>query len=278
MHKECASQRARKFINALLPAISVFLIGSQAHALNGYTRVTSCPNCASSAEFAAHAVAQAQTLVKTGTYAVLSQNYDRTAYVRVSGTIKTKIREGLPESELVDAVGVVIDMEGGTITSEAQFDQLDQVLFGVKRSNPITVKVPTDYAFSFISNLDEEIIPGIGQALFLKGINPASIAAGTVITVTFDDGTSAQYVKASATATYQWTWNGVAHNAQGKRINRDGSLRNNPNTGGVGGGEARSTRGANTFRLLGGSSCGASGSISQNGVTFQNYVYNYLPC
>ena len=236
MHTEFASRRQCQFINVALLALFIFLIGPQAHALNGYIRVTACPNCSTSAQFAAHAVIQATTLVRTGTYAVMSQNYDRTAYVRVTGTIKTKIREGLPESELVDAVGVVIDTEGGAVTSDTQFDQLDQVLFGVNRSNPITVRVPSNYAVSFIGNIDEEIVPGIGQGLILKAINPASIAAGTVITVTFEDGTTAQYVKASATATYQWTWNGVAHNAQGQRINRDGSLKSKPNSGGAGGG------------------------------------------
>ncbi len=78
--------------------------------------------------------------------------------------------------------------------------------------------------------------PGIGQALFQMGINPAQIPVGTVITVTFSDGTTAQYVKQSATATYQWLWNGIAHNKAGQLINRAGGVISNPNTAGTGGG------------------------------------------
>lgn len=163
--------------------------------------------------------------------------------------------------------------------SDTQLDQIEQVVFGVKRSNPIIVRMPSNYATSFSGSLDEEIIPGIGQGLIAMGINPAFIEVGTVITVKFDDGTTAQYVKMSPMSTYQWTWNGVAHNAQGKRINRNGSLVGNPNSGGAGGGEARSTRGANTFRMMGSGQCGAAGSISDgNNAVLLNYTYNYLPC
>ena len=98
------------------------------------------------------------------------------------------------------------------------------------------VNEPDEYAGSFINSTEEEVVPGIGAALLAKGIDPGSIAVGTLITVTFSDGTTAQYIKASSTSSYQWTWTGVAHNKAGQLIRRDGSVIANPNTTGDGGG------------------------------------------
>ncbi|HTV94781.1 MAG TPA: hypothetical protein VME42_02235 [Steroidobacteraceae bacterium] len=135
-----------------------------------------------------------------------------------------------------------IDGTGNSISGESEsaqelfYNTFDQSLFGANRSIPTAVNEPDSYAASFINSNDEEVVPGIGYALILMGINQGSIPTGTVITVTFSDGTTAQYVKASPTATYQWTWNGTAHNKKGQLIDRAGGLIQNPNTAGLGSG------------------------------------------
>lgn len=196
-----------------------------------------------------------------GTYVVMSQDYARTAFVQVTGTVKTRMREGLPETYLANVVGTPVNSSGGPVASDDEFDQLDGVMFGASRTTTITgVVVPSNYAASFIGSLEEEVVPGIGQGVVAKGINPGSIPVGTVITVTFSDGTTAQYVKASNFSTYQWVWNGVAHDAQGRRIDRSGAPVGNSNRGDNGGGEGRNVRNGNTFYIRGAGigTCGAA--------------------
>jgi hypothetical protein len=174
---------------------------------------------------------------------------------------------------------VPIDSTGASIAGETESSQeafyiaLDQTLFGANRGNPTTLNMPENYSVSFIGSEDGETSPGIGQALFLVGINPAEIPVGTVITVTFSDGTTAQFVKQSATATYQWLWNGVAHNKAGQRINRAGGVIANPNTAGAGGGSGTAPvwgSGAGSGWVFGGENyCYFSGYVTMpDGSTF----------
>jgi hypothetical protein len=107
-----------------------------------------------------------------------------------------------------------------------------------------------------------------------------TIPVGTTITVKFDDGTSAQYVKVSAYSTYQWTWNGIAHNKKGQKMLRNGSVPTNPNSGGTGGGNIQTTGfGAGSgwsFGVAGFGSCTSITTITVNG---DNTDYMYVhPC
>src|SRR5262249_29726460 len=138
--------------------------------------------------------------------------------------------------------GTPIDDSGNSLAGESEsaqegfYQTFDQTTFGVSRSFPTKVTMPDEYSGSFINSSPEETSPGIGRALGLMGINPGNIPVGTTITVEFEDGTTAQYIKQSATATYQWLWNGVAHNKAGQRIDLHGNVIGNPNTAGTGGG------------------------------------------
>src|SRR5207237_8014892 len=81
---------------------------------------------------------------------------------------------------------------------------------------------------------DDRDGPASARAMLLLVIDQASIPLGAVITGKFHDGTTAQYVKQSDFATYQWIWNGVANDKNGHRIYRNGTLVGNSNTSGTG--------------------------------------------
>jgi hypothetical protein len=274
-------------MGALGAGVSLLLslsCGYSARAANGFTHVSVC-NCATTADFTAaaktisasnHPSANFNTPV-TATYTVVSATTTRTAYIQVSGELVYSL-QGHSVTWVVSAA-VPVDSTGASIASETESSQesfygaLDQTLFGANRGAPTTLNMPDDYAASFINSDDGETSPGIGQALILAGINPASIPINTVITVTFSDGTTAQFVKQSATATYQWLWNGVAHNKAGQRINRSGNVISNPNTAGVGGGSGSAPvwgNGSGSYWYFGGGSdCFFSGSVTlPDGSTF----------
>jgi hypothetical protein len=240
-------------------------------------------SCATTADFVAaaqttatsnHPPAAAGTIV--GTYVLISTTTPRTAYIQVSfqGVFS------LPTHEYhwVQIGAVPIDSTGTSIASETESSQesfygaLDQTLFGANRAAPTTITMPSNYSASFIGSEDGETSPGIGYALFLMGINPAEIPVGTTITVTFtSDGTTAQFVKQSATATYQWLWNGIAHNKAGQRINRAGGVISNPNTAGLGGGSGTAPvwNPGSSWVFTGGNDCFFSGYVTlPDGSTF----------
>lgn len=53
--------------------------------------------------------------------------------------------------------------------------------------------------------------------------------------VKFPDGTKVQFIKIAG-GSFIWEWTGLAWDANGRPIRRDGSLINNPNTAGIGAG------------------------------------------
>lgn len=110
----------------------------------------------------------------------------------------------------------------------------------MNRTAPKQVNEPDTYAVSIINSDDSEVGPGIDVAL--AHLDPPIVSSmiqdGTVLTVVFSDGTTAQFVKIDGDMSSHWQWNGIAHNKKGQLIHRDGSLVNNPNTTGTGGGNA----------------------------------------
>jgi hypothetical protein len=226
-----------KRVWAIALGIVLFISYKPAVALNGYTNVSIC-NCTTTTNFAAAAKNQSSRLGQGGTYIVVSSSNASTAYMSVTGKYLNYPKDPVwaPVSATpVDSSGnsLVGESEG---TLEAYYAATDQVIFGANRSAPTAINEPEDYASSFVGSEEGEVVPGIGQALLQLGINPAEIPIGTVITVKFSDGTTAQYVKQSLTSTYQWLWNGIVHNKTGQLINRSGGLISNANTAGAGGG------------------------------------------
>jgi hypothetical protein len=230
-------------IKTVLPAIAgIFLAwmcsADAAYALNGPSVVLSCNSCKTTADFTNAAAGAAVANQSRGAYYVVSLFQASSAFVQVAGHFY--MNNGEETWVLVSATP--IDAGGNSLAgnsesaNESYFASLDQVLFGANRSQPTTVNEPSDYAGSFINSDESEVVPGIGYALIHMDIDPAVFPAGTLITVKFSDGTTAQYIKASAGATYQWTWTGIAHNAKGQLIDRSGNLILNPNTTGTGAG------------------------------------------
>jgi hypothetical protein len=239
--RQAAWPAAARKIQPVAAGVALLWI-SGAHpvfAANGYHYVMACSSCQTTGDYLLAAESEAISQQNSGHYQVVSFSQASTAYIHV--ILKMVANGGEPIWTLQSATPV--DSSGNSLAgnseadNESYFASLDQVIFGASRNEPQSINEPTAYSSSFINSTEEEVAPGIGYAFGQLGINPGSIAVGTVITVKFDDGTTAQYVKLSALNTYQWSWNGIAHNKDGKLIHRDGTLVVNPNTAGGGGGD-----------------------------------------
>jgi hypothetical protein len=228
---------------ALIAAATFFLTlcpDGTVHALNGFTYVAGCTSCKTSSDFVAQAAIVAKAERTSGTYTVVSFANPETAYVKVTGILGIN---GEDRQVFIITSAVPVDSSGNSLAGESEasqeafFGTLDSTIFGVNRGNPISVNEPYVYASSFVNSDDAEVGPGIDQALLDKGILWSSLPDGTVITVVFTDGTSAQFYLENNSSSDHWIWNGTAHNQQGQPINRNGIVLSNPNSSGGGGGD-----------------------------------------
>jgi hypothetical protein len=285
------TQQAKKAA-VLAAGIMVGCIGisSSANAANGFTNIATCTNCQTTADFNSAAASQALALASPGTYVVVSSNFASTSYVSVTGTLRLSGSGFGGGSHLVltNIATTPVDATGASIASLSEADQeslyhtIDMSLFGTNRKQPFKgVHEPTQYASSFIGYDESEVVPGIGAALILMGINQNAFSPGDMITVTFDDGTSAEFVKNASTATYQWSWTGKAWDKNGNPIDRSGNLVANPNTSGNGGGSfAGSGNGGGLafgFALAGFGACFTDTTVTIDGVQVA-YEAHYVPC
>lgn len=279
--KSRRSSYAKKALSALSGGMFALAV-NPASALNGDIDVLSCA-CQTTSQFSAAAVQESNYNGWGGSYMVVSSTVGSSALMQVHG--KHLIDKNGNDYWLASSADP-LDDAGNSLAGQSEsaqesyYQTFDQTTFGVNRSAPTKVNEPPDYAGSFINSSEEEVIPGTGNALIHMGINPASIQPGTVITVVFEDGTTAQYVKVSNTATYQWTWNGIAHDKAGHRINRNGTLVSNPNTAGSGSGHAQVTGfGSGSrwgFGVAGAPTCTFITTITVNGAG-TDYMYVH-PC
>jgi hypothetical protein len=181
-----------------------------------------------------------------------------------------------------------VDINGNSIAGqseavlESDYYLIDVGLFGTSRSKPIYLNVSSQYAGSIINSDDAEVGPGIDQALYNSGVNWAELPAGATVTVTFSDGTKAQFYK-SGNMSYHWIWNGVAFDKNGSKINRQGQL-TKPNTSGTGAGLANvdgvggKSGGSNyTFGLTTVPNCEVVITVGDGGITFGDFHY-VVPC
>ena len=101
------------------------------------------------------------------------------------------------------------------------------------------VNVPdVDYS-SFVCNCDlEEMGAQVANWITTQyHMVSETLPVGTVVTLYFKDGSTAQFQKSSATGTYRWGWNGKAKNSQNQPLkDQYGNLLNpkNPTAGGSG--------------------------------------------
>lgn len=237
---------------------------SSAQAMNANTRTIHCATCSTPSEFSAAASNDNNSNVQANAvYTVISDSQAMSAYVNVTGSwwplpptytsFIWVIDTHTPMAENGGALSVDLP------TAQAQMGVTDVGLFGYTRNartpNISTINMPSNYDSSFINSSDELDSPGIGFALGQMGVNPSSFPIGSKLTVVYPDGSKAVFVKASNLATYQWVWDGIhAWNAQGKPINRSGTIIGNPNT--AGGGSGSATESATVLTSVGDTAAG----------------------
>jgi hypothetical protein len=204
-----------------------------------------------------------RALRQSGTYTVVSSPKAATSLVKVQGAL---VRLGNGATEFAISSAVPVDSSGNSLAGESEtqleayFASYDQISMGTNRSNPLTVNEPAYYSTTFINALDQEVGPGIAQALAAEKINWNSLPVGAFVTVVFSDGTKALYIKTNGQITDHWAWAGVAWDKHGNRINRAGQPQSNPNTSGTGGGAVTApgfgaSGGRYNWYLLGGDQC-----------------------
>ena len=169
--------------------------------------------------------------------------------------------------------------ETGGAALEADLQGTDEALFANARAKPMPpVNLSPDYASSFINSLDEEVGPGIPQAIAAKGINPVFLPVGTIVMVVFEDGSKATYRRVSLIGSIQWVWTGQAWDAQGRPIHRNGTLKG----GGVAAASSAGSVSTNTptsvFMLLATQYCQVTTNISDPAGGHTYTVSHQIPC
>jgi hypothetical protein len=263
----------KKRLLILAAATAVASMCGPASAVNGNTYVMSCA-CSTSADFLQAAGAQAKADEGGGTFLLVSTTQSTSAYVAVFGGFVAQQGDTFWKVQNKYAVDESGNSLAGNTESQNQayFAALDQTVFGTSRTllaankAPVSVNLDPMWQSSFINSIDEEVGPGIDQALLAKGIVWADLPTGTIVTVVFQDGTKAQFIKVEQSSDH-WVWAGKAWNSQGKLINRGGSLVANPNSSGAGGGGASITVGQAQFGLASQALCTWEQSVTSDGQT-----------
>lgn len=195
-------QLCRKIPQLALGILLVCLgFSDSALAINGYIQVNNCVNCVASSDYAASAIQQAKGSATSGTYIQVSTTGASTAFVEVTGTLGWVTIDGAREPTLVNVTTNFVDTSGNSLagfsegTLETYFSNMDQTYFGTARNGEIGfINVPPDYNTSFINSDVEDIgaqIPGWIASQYHITIIPVPC----VVTVSFQDGTTAQYIK-----------------------------------------------------------------------------------
>lgn len=255
----------------LLVLVALVTRTSTGHATNLFSFVTSCSDCATVEQLRATGLQEAMAQATPGMYLVSSEQTARSAYVRVTGmrvVVCSPTNRDDCHASLRNAAATALTGDGIEATDD-DLQAIDEKIFGVSRENKIpTVKLSTQYARSFINSQDEELTGGISNSLLNINVNTVTLPIGSVVLVTFDDGSSAQFVK-RCNCTDMWGWTGLAWDSQGKRIHRDGTPIANPNTSGNGGGSRQ-------FSIPGGSTTfvnAYSGSASDGTCIFTLSIF-----
>lgn len=263
------------------------------------TRIIECTNCTTPYEFKQAAIADNHNVQANATYTVVGSPGNGSVYAKVTGgwvpTYGMIPGYGdyiwYPSATLVNENGTPIS--SNSATAAAQMSTIDIGIFGFTRtaapsSSYVTaVNVDDVYSSSFINSDDGEVSPGINQALLALNVNPGNLQHGHALTVIFSDGTKAVFIK-NCQCTAMWIWNGQhAWDEDGRPINRNGTLKNNPNTGGTSSGSAAFATTAMQpytgldvgwfFFFWGQGQCVTTTSVAIDGVeqfTFQSYA----PC
>lgn len=220
-----------------------------------------------------------QVVPEVGTFVMVNRVNPRSAIVKIWGRrVQVCDSHGECRYRLIITDSLVVNETGGSAL-EADLERTDEMLHANARAKPLPpVNLSPTYSSSFVNSLDEEVGPGIPQAIAAKGINPVFLPVGTIVLVVFADGTKATYRKVTLLGTDQWVWTGKAWDAQGRPINRNGS----PRAGGVAGagsaGAVNTQTPASVFRLIASQSCQMTTSISDPAGGYTYTVSHLIPC
>jgi len=267
-------------------------------ALNGLINVSSCTNCQTSADFAAAAAAQAESMVKVGLYIVTSLNFQETAYVRVNGSVRLPcnttpctIQPG-EQPVLTNVTTSFVDVSGNSLagqseaTLEAAFLAIDQTLYVNFRSGGPTggkpIQIPPAISTTPINSesWDVDANTGINNVLQIQfGVDPAALPLGTLVSVQWQDGTTATFIRTNSVATLLWVYvPGSMRDKNGKPITPiSGSAIANPNTAGPGSGAVQLPNSPIQAVGTGVEYCQLTVTLSDGSNARYVYIY-YVPC
>jgi hypothetical protein len=265
------------------------LLTTSFSALAGDIRMIECATCSAPIDFQNAAISDSYYNPGNLTYIVVSESAPRTAYVHVSGYWMWD--PFTYQNWWTPSGATMVNNDGGLLstdpsTASAQLEVIDVNFFAAARDNSpkvFQISMPVEYADSFIGSDDALDSPGIGYALLAKGINPATLQVGTVILVTYADGSKAAFVRTPGLSTLLFIWNGLnAWDSQGRPVNRNGTLLLNPNSTGNASGSASisdiSYANESTMWVVVGSPlCAASSTLHIGGVLAGTWS-GYVPC
>jgi hypothetical protein len=143
------------------------------------------------------------------------------------------------------------------------------------------VQIPSAYGTSPIGNevWDVDANTGINVALGNLGVNAGSLPAGTLVTVVWPDGTTAQFLRTNSVPSILWVYvPGSMRDKNGNPITPvSGTMVNNPNTSGSGSGSAQPPDPNGNILVTGTALCKTS-VTANNGVDTIYVFITYVPC
>jgi hypothetical protein len=245
----------------------------------------SCPNAMETIKFSACLDAWEPFNGKTGFFVLTNPGAPYTAFVRVTGTYTyTCIKSCLWEGQNISYNFVKPD--GTPATTGADFAATDVYIYANMRNagGPLAgpIHIPPAYGTSPIGNdvFAADSSTGINVALGQLGINTGNIPFGTTIMVTWQDGSTAQFIRSNSVPTLTWIYvPGSAKDSGGNPINITlGTMIQNPHTGGIGSGFVIPTD-PNQWYLYfqGGNSCTGSATLTIPGDGDYNFDF-FFPC
>lgn len=226
---------------------------------NWYTK--KCPTCTTGANFKADAQNRAYLDLAPGTYLVVNDT-NRAAFVKVTGNVVNVCPPTEPcYPELRNITTNIVDSQGATVApgagEGASLEFIDQQLFGTNRSDPLPqIQAPGGSTLVNNAGWQEDADVLIRDWIADQGIqtNDSRIKRGTVVTVKYPDGSTAQFKRETVIGTGQWVYvEGSARNAAGKPINPwNGSIVSAPTSGTGSGGDisGTSSNGQSSFGMV----------------------------
>lgn len=192
---------------------------------------------------------------------------------------------------LTNVTTTLVDASGNSLAGnseaalQAAFLAIDQTLFANFRTQGKlggVVKIPPAYGTTPINNevWDVDANTGINVALSNIGVNAGPLPAGTLVSVTWPDGTTAQFIRTNSVPSLSWKYvPGTMKDKNGNPITPvSGTMIKNPNTGGSGGGSTVPyTNPPWLTTIHGEGTCQSSVTWYDGQSTYYVYV-TFLPC